>query len=187
MQGGEAAPATTPAGEAGGGTGPVAGTGALGAAAAGGCKDTFGRTRAGGGVFTCNGDQIEPTGGPEGDPAFGDNEVGGNGRPTGEAAGSAGGGTCTPPARPGETGRDGGRELGRDLLAGVRAVACSGMANAEAEGGRASAGGAADAHAGSCERMGAADTSAAGSGTGCAGAATGPGNGTSGEAPAIPA
>ena len=89
-----------------------------------GCNDTFGRARAGGGVFTCNGMQTGAGG-----PTFGDTEAGGDEAPAGGAARLAGGGIRAPPARPIEAGREGGRELGRDLLATTRMSACAGRAN----------------------------------------------------------
>ena len=135
----ETIPVAEPAAEADGDAGPDAESWALGAAATAGCKDTWGRTRAGGGVLTRNGEKMDPTCGSDGKPAFGESENEENGRPTGETAGSVGGGTCTPSVRPGETAREGGREVGRDLLAAGRGGAGMGAAIGEAEGEGASA------------------------------------------------
>ena len=141
--GGEAAPSTEPSSTGDGCGTPAAGAGTLAAAAGAGSNDTFGRTCAGGGVFTCNGIQSEFMGGP----TFGDTEPAGNGIPAGRAARSAGGATRAPLVGSVEAGRDGGREHGRDLLAGTR---WPGVAHAGAVWPPASIGPATDANAGSC-------------------------------------
>ena len=111
--GGDTTPTAGVASGAGDDPRPEAETWAQGAVAPGGCKDTWGRTRAGGGVLTRNGEKMHWFG-SGGDP----NDE--NGRAIGEAAGEAGGGISAPLACPGETAREGGREVGRDLLTAGR-------------------------------------------------------------------